>query len=163
MVDKNGQCAWFIPIGILVGEFIEAVIISVAGLVTIHEAGKLISSSPSIQKAETGTKVHGNSKKSKKPQHGYEIYEKKSGNVVKVGISGGQIRLDGKSYRAERQVRLFNRMDGDIYESRIMQYFPDRESALGWEWTDTQFRYSQGHDMKYHRRPAFDNWWDPEF
>lgn len=31
--------------------------------------------------------VHGNSKTITKPQHGYEIYNKKTGDVVKTGIS----------------------------------------------------------------------------
>jgi RHS repeat-associated core domain len=106
---------------------------------------------------------HGNGKKSNKPQHGYEIYNKNTGDVVKVGISGGKIRQDGKSYRAEKQVRAFNRQDGgDIYESRIMSYFPDRQSALGWEQLNSQFRYAQGHSMRYHKRPGFDIWWDPK-
>ncbi|MBM7872297.1 RHS repeat-associated protein, partial [Clostridium pascui] len=106
-------------------------------------------------------KTHGNSKQSKKSQHGYEIYRKNTGDVVKVGISGGKVRLDGKSYRAEKQVRDFNKQDGgDIYASRIMGYFPDRPSALEWEWLNAQFRYSQGHSMDHHLRPGFDNWWD---
>ncbi|MPN28487.1 hypothetical protein SDC9_175929 [bioreactor metagenome] len=104
---------------------------------------------------------HGNSKSSKKPQHGYEIYNIADGDVVKVGISGGKIRNDGKSYRAEKQVRAFNRLNGrEMYASRIMGHFTDRQSALEWELLNSQFRYAQGHTMKYHKIPRFDNWWD---
>ena len=47
--------------------------------------------------------VHGNSKLSTKAQHAYDIIDKRTDKVVKTGISGGKIRKDGKSYRAEQQ------------------------------------------------------------
>lgn len=39
-------------------------------------------------KSAGANKVHGNSKLSTKPQHGYEIYTMETGDVVKTGISG---------------------------------------------------------------------------
>ncbi|MGM9776821.1 MAG: RHS repeat-associated core domain-containing protein [Prevotella sp.] len=69
--------------------------------------------------------VHGNSKLSTKAQHAYDIIDKRTGKVVKTGISGGKIRKDGKSYRAEQQVRKWNKEEGgDIYESKITHQEP---------------------------------------
>jgi RHS repeat-associated protein len=48
-----------------------------------------------------GWACHGNSRASAKPNHVYVIRNKRTGEVQKYGISGGKIRLDGKSYRAE--------------------------------------------------------------
>gem|GEM_PF-2273613 len=77
---------------------------------------------------------HGNSKASTKPNHVYEIRNKLTGDVKKYGISGGRIRADGKSYRAEAQVRAMNRKAGaDIYESRILARNLTRPKALSME------------------------------
>ncbi|EGH8508800.1 hypothetical protein IFE76_002526 [Salmonella enterica] len=84
-------------------------------------------------------KVHGNSKKSEKAQHGYEIRDTRTGKVVKTGISGGRIRKDGKSSRAEKQVRDGNNEPGNEgrYESDVVHHEPAgpgaREKALDWE------------------------------
>ena len=69
--------------------------------------------------------VHGNSKLSNKAQHAYDIIDKRTDKVVKTGISGGKIRKDGKSYRAEQQVRKWNKEEGRyIYESEITHQEP---------------------------------------
>ena len=69
--------------------------------------------------------VHGNSKLSTKAQHAYDIINKRTDKVVKTGISGGKIRNDGKSYRAEQQVRKWNKDEGGyIYESEITHQEP---------------------------------------
>lgn len=66
---------------------------------------------------------HGNSKQSTKSQHIYEIKDKESGEVVKTGVSGGRIRKDGKSSRAESQVRS-KKFGADKYESTIIGEVP---------------------------------------
>jgi RHS repeat-associated protein len=81
---------------------------------------------------------HGNSKTSTKAQHGYEIIDTRTGQVVKTGVSGGKIRADGKSYRAEKQVRDWNKEVGEgAYESRTVKHEPAgqnaREKILEWE------------------------------
>jgi len=65
---------------------------------------------------------NGNSKNSKKAQHLYVITRTLEGKteIVKVGISGGKIRKDGKSYRAEKQVRKWNREEKGHFSSRIL-------------------------------------------
>lgn len=55
---------------------------------------------------------------SKRLQHAYEIYDKTTCNIVKVGISGGKIKLDGKSYGAEKQLRAFN---GETFSIKTME------------------------------------------
>lgn len=75
--------------------------------------------------------VHGNSKASTKAQHAYDIIDKRTHEIVKTGVSGGKIRKDGeKSYRAEQQVRKWNKSEGgDIYESQITHREPAGEGA----------------------------------
>lgn len=74
--------------------------------------------------------VHGNSKASTKAQHAYDVINTESGKIVKTGVSGGKIRKDGKSYRAERQVRKWNKEEGEgKYESTITHEEPAGEGA----------------------------------
>ena len=49
---------------------------------------------------------------------------------MKTGISGGKVRKDGKSYRAEQQVRTLNKKAGyDKYKSEIYHHEPAGEGA----------------------------------
>ena len=85
----------------------------------VKDAGKI------VQKA-----LHGNSKASTNAQHAYDIIDKRTGERVKTGVSGGKIRKDGKSYRAEQQVRKWNKQEGgDIYKSEITHKEPAGEGA----------------------------------
>ena len=69
-------------------------------------------------------RVSGNSRKSTKRQHLYEIRNTKTGETVKTGVSGGRIRKDMKSSRAESQVRKWNKSEGETGQlSRI--YYMD--------------------------------------
>ena len=66
--------------------------------------------------------VHGNSRLSTKPQHGYEIYNKKTGDVGKTGISGQPLNKNGTSPRANTQVNKLNKLAGeDIYAARAVK------------------------------------------
>ena len=74
--------------------------------------------------------IHGNSRMSEKAQHAYDIIDKETKKRVKTGVSGGSIRKDGKSYRAEQQVRKWNKEAGyEIYESKITYKEPAGEGA----------------------------------
>jgi RHS repeat-associated protein len=74
--------------------------------------------------------VHGNSKASSKAQHAYDILNKETKKVVKTGVSGGKILKNGKSVRAETQVRKWNKEAGeDIYESKITHKEAARKGA----------------------------------
>ena len=98
--------------------------------------GSLLSeiSPVSINDVKDGVKIakriHGNSKSSTKAQHAYDIIDTESNTVVKTGVSGGRIRKDGKSSRAEQQVRKWNREENTTkYESNITNIEPDGEGA----------------------------------
>ena len=83
-----------------------------------------------------GTEVHGNSKASTKPQHGYEIFEKETGKVAKTGISGQPLTNGGTtSPRALSQVNKLNKSLGEaVYDYRIVvKDIPNRAEALKWE------------------------------
>ena len=74
--------------------------------------------------------IHGNSRMSEKAQHAYDIIDKETKKRVKTGVSGGSIRKDGKFYRAEQQVRKWNKEAGyEIYESKITYKEPAGEGA----------------------------------
>ncbi|EDQ7230750.1 hypothetical protein XL92_004256 [Salmonella enterica subsp. enterica] len=101
---------------------------------------------------------HGNSKASDAAQHGYEITDTRTGQVVKTGVSSGRIRLDGKSYRAEKQVRDWNSEPGNAgrYSSKIVYTEPAgpeaRERILEWE-KQNAARHANTLDPKRHQRP----------
>jgi hypothetical protein len=100
--------------------------------------------------------VHGNSRASTKPQHGYEIFEKSSGDVVKTGISGQPLNKNGTSARANGQVNALNRRDGaGTYDARIVvRDTPGRAAALDWERNNARRLFDEGHSMNEHRRPG---------
>ena len=82
-------------------------------------------------------KTHGNSKLSEKPQHLYEIKERdvQSGKIKthKYGVSGGKIKANGKSQRAETQVRKLTRdaKGTKVYSSHIKQRQGASKGARG--------------------------------
>ena len=86
-----------------------------------------------VQKATKATAekaVHGNSKLSTKAQHAYDIIEIETGRRVKTGVSGGKVTKNGKSYRAESQVRKLNKKEGyEKYKSEIVHWEPAGEGA----------------------------------
>ncbi len=106
-------------------------------------------------KSGTPSKVHGNSKLSTKPQHGYEIYNTETGDVVKTGISGQRMNLNGTSPRANIQVNRLNRGAGkNLYDSTIVATdMPNRLSALEWERENALRLWNEGNSMSLHRRP----------
>ena len=102
---------------------------------------------------------HGNSKLSTKAQHAYDIIDKRTGNRVKTGVNGGKIRKDGKSYRAEQQVRKWNKeAGGDYYESTITHHEPAgpnaRSNILEYERKrSAELRKAGELDEQKHQRP----------
>ena len=93
------------------------------------------SSKQSLSKGKT---VNGNSKKSTKAQHGYEVYDQ-NGNVVKTGVSGGAENKNGSSPRANKQVNTWNKdpNSNKTYSAKIVKRVPEgpgaRETILNWE------------------------------
>lgn len=103
----------------------------------------------------TGKPPHGNSKTSTKPQHGYEIIEKATGDVGKTGISGRPLNKNGTSPRANSQVNKLNKQAGyDKYDADVVNpSIPDRSSALDWERINAQKLWDEGNSMILHKRP----------
>ena len=105
--------------------------------------------------SSAGDSVHGNSKSSMRPQHGYEIYDKKEGGVVKTGISGSVLNQDGSSKRANSQVNKWNAEVGeDRYVANVViNNIPGREAALRWEYENAQRLFAEGQPMNRHQLP----------
>ncbi|MBQ5446699.1 MAG: hypothetical protein IIT48_08555, partial [Lachnospiraceae bacterium] len=121
-----------------------------------QDTDNITNQSASAPEGKGGSKsVHGNSKTSTKPQHGYEIYNKKTGDVVKTGISGQTLNKNGTSPRANTQVNKLNKLAGeDIYDARIViEDMPDRVSALEWEKENALKLWEEGNSMAIHKRP----------
>ena len=99
--------------------------------------------------------VHGNSKNSTKIQHGYEIYEKETGDVVKTGISGQKLNVNQTSPRANSQVNKWNKIEGEgKYEARIVEKdMQNRSSALEWERNNTNRLSRERNTLSHHKRP----------
>jgi len=90
--------------------------------------------------------VNANSRSSRRPNHGYEIYETSSGNTHKFGVSSSKTGASGKSPRAESQVRKLNEMAGyEKYGSKVSEKFKNRAKALDWEaGQTTKYRDANG-------------------
>ena len=101
------------------------------------------------------SKVHGNSKQSTKLQHGYEIYEIKTGDVVKTGISGQKLNQNGSSPRANTQVNSLNKVARyKKYDARIVKInIEGRAAALEWEVQNALRLWEEGNSMNIHSRP----------
>ncbi|CAA0176771.1 hypothetical protein NACSLCCMFF_190038 [Tenacibaculum maritimum] len=95
----------------------------------VGKLGKIPKHVKTINKAiESAKTVHGNSKLSEKAQHVYEIVNKTTNKVEKVGISSGKISKKGNSYRATSQVNKLNKAGGN-YTSRIAKKIPAGKGA----------------------------------
>jgi hypothetical protein len=106
-----------------------------------------------VGKAESKV-VNGNSTLSTKAQHGYEIFVKDEGDVVKNGISGRALNKNGSSPRANQQVNAWNKEAGfDKYDARIVDQFNDRFDALIWENNYALKLWRAGNSMDRHLDP----------
>jgi hypothetical protein len=110
---------------------------------------------------KAGAGAHGNSRLSAKAQHGYEIVDTTTGEVVKTGVSGGARTASGGSVRASRQASAWNREAGQPgrYEPRVVKEVPEgagaRQKILDWEAENAVRLREAGqlNDPYKHRRP----------
>ncbi len=103
--------------------------LAVHGLfVSSKSAGNLMSQNGRVE-------IHGNNKSSTNSQHGYEIKDKKTGDVHKYGISGEKLNKNGTSRRANTQVNKLNKAAGaDRYSARVVKKnMAGRGKGLNWE------------------------------
>ena len=99
---------------------------------------------------------HGNSDASTKPQHGYEIYDKETGDVAKTGISGQPLNKNGTSPRANGQVNELNRGAGYEKYSASDPYKnigKNRGEAKQWEQGNTDRLFANKHSLERHKLP----------
>jgi RHS repeat-associated protein len=117
----------------------------------IVDAGKAVENTLST----TSHAINGNSKLSTKAQHGYEIIETKTDDVVKTGISGQDLNINGTSPRANSQVNKLNKAEGaGTYDSRIVvKDMPNRQTALDWERQNAQELFDRGNSLRIHKSP----------
>lgn len=86
------------------------------------------------------------------------IFDKATGERLKVGISSGKLRADGLSYRALAQIRKWERKGlyapGQLATTTLEQ-LPNRARALDWEASTADFfvRLNGGRPMPHHVRP----------
>lgn len=123
-----------------------------AGLAALDTADAAMTATRAAKKLEA---VHGNSKLSTKPQHLYEIYDTRNGDVVKTGISGRPLNQNGTSPRANSQVNKWNREDGEgTYAARIVDDgIPGRAEALKREASHANELREADNSMRKHKRP----------
>ncbi len=81
-------------------------------------------------------KVHGNSLKSQKKHHVYQIDDRTQMDIYKYGISGGKLNKNGTSRRANRQANKLNRPLSFIrYIPKVLfTNIPGRVAALAIEY-----------------------------
>ena len=105
--------------------------------------------------ADGGKGVHGNSKASPKLNHRYEIVENSTEDVVKTGISGEVLNLNGTSRRANSQVNALNRVKGPGTYSAVLREInlPGRQAALDAERLATTQLHEAGNSLVLQHRP----------
>ena len=92
-------------------------------------------------------KVHGNNASSQRPTHTYEILDG-TGDVYKYGESSDGVNANGKSIRAEKQVRKFMRETGGDFASNIIKTFTNKAAAL-----QNQADLIRAYERKFGRKP----------
>ncbi len=100
-------------------------------------------------------KTHGNSKNSSKIQHVYAIYNTAKNIIVKVGISGQGMNLNGTSPRANPQVNRLNLEAGaKIYVAIILETdIHGRSAALDAERKYSDWFRANGEKLPGQKRP----------
>lgn len=140
-VDLDGHFAQFIPV-----------------IIGGYRVYKVYKTYKKVNKYNRSLKKASNKKRSGKIHHGYEIYNKYTGEVKKVGISSQRVKRNGKSIRAERQVRDFNKRYGNKYASRIVRVnLRGRYNAERWEERHVKYikrLQKKKLDERFHRRPS---------
>ena len=97
---------------------------------------------------------HGNCKSSKKPQHGYKIYDKRTGQIMEYGISGATrtkadyFKTENNSPRIRSKLRVKYGGDPNYAGSVMIDGLPNREAALAWEKAQVRL-----HKLKYGSQP----------
>lgn len=117
-----------------------------AGL-ALFGIGAVASLSGDTQKTKSQTtsttvsagKCHGNCKDSQKPQHGYKIYDKRTGEIMEYGISGQSrtaadyLATENNSPRIRSKLKTKYGGNPNYAGSVMIDGLPNRQAALNWE------------------------------
>ncbi|EOG6896217.1 RHS repeat-associated core domain-containing protein [Flavobacterium psychrophilum] len=87
-----------------------------AGIDLLKESIRVVSMVEASSDAPTNS-TNGNSKSSNKTQHGYEIKNKKTGEILDQGISGQKLNKNGKSPRAQQKIN--QKFKGQDVEQKV--------------------------------------------
>ncbi|MBU3664031.1 MAG: hypothetical protein FGM41_12665, partial [Bacteroidetes bacterium] len=99
--------------------------------------------------------VHGNSKLSQKTQHGYEIFNKKTGEILEYGISGQTLKKGGGSPRIDQKLNTKYGNNPDVGGRVTETSIPNRQTGLYWEQSkvNDHAKSNNGVGPRFQKRP----------
>jgi hypothetical protein len=107
--------------------------------------------------------IHGNSKLSQKVQHGYEIFNKKTEEILEYGISGQKRNANqisnAASPRINQKLKSKYGNNPDVGGRVIDDNIPNRQGALNWEKSKVNNHANQndGKGPRFQQRPQPNN------
>lgn len=108
----------------------------------VQRAYKIVRRAKPLYRSKPKPRYHGNSNRNMKSHHLYRIYDKRTNQTVKIGISGGKIARNGNSYRATRQINSWGR---DRYGQKVIRKnIRGRARAKVWEQAAVNRYYRKG-------------------
>ena len=95
-------------------------------------------------------KPHANSHQNQADHHLYEIRDKQTNDTDKYGICGDPLLPDGSSPRANRQLRVFNRIAGwkRFFTIILLMGIPGRKRA-----EEIEDEYIEAYRQKHGQKP----------
>jgi hypothetical protein len=99
--------------------------------------------------------VHGNSKLSQKTQHGYEIFNKKTDEILEYGISGQTLKKGGGSPRIDQKLNTKYGNNPDVGGRVTETGIPNRQKGLDWEQgkVNDHAKSNNGEGPRFQKRP----------
>jgi hypothetical protein len=119
----------------------------------IAKAGKIGKDIKIIENAIDA--VHGNSKLSQKTQHGYEIFNKKTDEILEYGISGQPLKKGGGSPRIDQKLNTKYGNNPDVGGRVTETGIPNRQKGLDWEQgkVNDHAKNNNGEGPRFQKRP----------
>ena len=135
-------------------------LISAVSVLPAGDAAKLLKARKHLKTINNAIDaIHGNSKLSRKAQHGYEIFEKETGEVLEYGISGQKRSAkqvaEGNSPRINQKLRTKYGNDPNVGGRVVEDNLGNRQQGLDWEQAqvDDFGRQNGGRGPREQKRP----------